>query len=182
MKKIKLAFFGFTLLLLSGGFMPLQLSSLQGAWHAQNGSIETVALFQDGYFSITYFDKNNKKFIRTFGGTYNESGGQLHTDIEFDTDAKDNVGKHYHYTYSLSGNSLSVNLSGQVVTFSRTDDGTGELAGNWRITGRMQNGQMQEIKSEENVETAFSYPVSMDSHQYRNQRVFGYRRWYVHFC
>ena len=121
-------------------------SSITGAWHSQNGRIENVVVFQDGYFSHSIFDKANKKFIRTYGGTFSESGGQLHVNTEFDTENKDNVGRHNHYGYSISENKLILNTGGTATEFTRIDNGTGELAGNWRITARMNNGEMQPMQ------------------------------------
>lgn len=120
-------------------------SSIKGAWSSTQGTITNTVVFQDGYFSFSSFDMPNKKFIRTFGGTCSESGGQLHANIEFDTENKENVGAHSHYPVSVSGNSLTLNISGSNNSWTRVDNGTGELAGNYRITGRMNNGAIQEI-------------------------------------
>lgn len=121
-------------------------ASLSGAWHAMNGTTEYVFIFQDGYFSCSVFDKQNKKFIRTWGGTFSEAGGQMHANIEFDTESKDNVGAHKHYPVTVSGNSLRLNLGNEIGEWKRTDNGTEALAGNWRITGRMRDGSMQPME------------------------------------
>src|SRR6186713_1539930 len=83
---------------------------LTGAWNARIGSIDHVLIFQDGYFSYSIYDKANKKFIRTFGGTFSESGGQMHANIEFDTESKDNVGEHKHFAGSVNGASLNLDM------------------------------------------------------------------------
>jgi hypothetical protein len=145
MKKIVVTVILFSLLFVAGSFNKPQ-SSVTGAWHAKNGDMEQVLVFQGGYFSCTMFDKDNKKFVRSFGGVFSESGGQLHVNIEFDTELKDNVGKHTHFTASVSGNSLKLNVGTSVNDWTRKDDGSGALAGNWRITGRMNNGQMQPMQ------------------------------------
>ena len=77
----------------SGSFQknPSVQKSLTGAWNAKNGSNDHVLVFQDGYFSYSIYDKANKKFNRTWGGTYSEAGGQVHANIEFDTESKDNI-------------------------------------------------------------------------------------------
>jgi hypothetical protein len=145
MKKIFAAVILLSTLSITGSFNNPQ-TSVTGAWHAKNGDIEQVLVFQDGYFSCNMFDKTNKKFVRSFGGVYNEAGGQLHVNIEFDTESKDNVGKHNHYTASVSGNTLKLNAGTGITDWTRTDDGTGALAGNWRITGRMNDGQIQPMQ------------------------------------
>ena len=121
-------------------------TSLTGAWHAMNGTTEYVFIFQDGYFSCSVFDKQNKKFIRTWGGTFSETEGQMHANIEFDTESKGNVGAHKHYPVTISGNSFKLNLGNEIGEWKRADNGTEGLAGNWRITGRMRDGSMQPIE------------------------------------
>jgi hypothetical protein len=145
MKKIFILFIIVSVAAMATAFYKPQ-SSITGAWHSQNGSIENIVVFQDGYFSYSIFDKANKKFIRTYGGTFSEAGGQLHVNSEFDSEFSDNVGKHSHYGYSVSGNTLMLTTS-TATEFTRIDNGTGALAGNWRITARMNNGQMQAIQS-----------------------------------
>jgi len=130
----------------AGFYFSKTQTSVNGAWHAKRGTIDYVFIFQDGYFSCSVFDKENKKFIRTYGGTFSESGGQMHANIEFDTESKDIVGTHKHYPMTLSGNSLTLNLGNEIGEWKRADDGTGNLAGNWRITGRMSNGEMQQMQ------------------------------------
>jgi hypothetical protein len=150
-----------TLLIVAAGFnysRPLQRSqrtpsesphgqsSLTGAWHAMNGTTEYVFIFQDAYFSCSVFDKQNKKFIRTWGGTFSEAGGQMHANIEFDTESKNNVGTHRHFPVTISGNSLKLNLGNEIGEWKRTDNGTDGLAGAWRISGRMRDGAIQPIE------------------------------------
>jgi hypothetical protein len=121
-------------------------TSLTGAWNAKNGTVDHVLVFQDGYFSYSIYDKANRKFIRTWGGTFSESGGQMHANIEFDTEVKDHIGSHRHYAVSVAGGSLKLDLGGGVNSWTRTDDGNANLAGNWRITGRMRDGSIQPIE------------------------------------
>jgi len=121
-------------------------TNLAGAWNAKNGTVDHILIFQDGYFSYSIYDKANKKFIRTWGGTFSESGGQLHANIEFDTEAKDNVGGHRHYAVSVNGNTLQFDAGLGINSWTKTDDGNSNLAGNWRITGRMREGSIQPIE------------------------------------
>jgi hypothetical protein len=146
MKKILLACIASLVLISTGSFFK-PAATIVGAWSAKKDGISHVLVFQDGYFSCSIFDIGNKNFIRTYGGTYSESGGQLHFNIEFDTETKDNIGKHTHYPYSVNDKSLKLNPGGEISEWAKTDDGIGVLAGNWRITGRMNNsGQIQPIQ------------------------------------
>ncbi len=121
-------------------------SSLTGAWNAKSESTDHVLVFKDGYFSYSTYDKANKKFIRTWGGTFSEAGGQVHANIEFDTESKDNVGGHKHFAASVSGNILKFDAGAGVGSWTKVDDGNTNLAGNWRITGRMRDGAIQPIE------------------------------------
>src|SRR5262245_14972968 len=98
MKKIFNSTIMLTTLIIAAGFYEKNIqTSFAGAWSAKNGSVDHVLTFQDGYFSYSIYDKSNKKFIRTWGGTFSEAGGQMHANIEFDTESKDNVGGHKHF-------------------------------------------------------------------------------------
>ena len=132
----------------SGSFQnsPSVQTSLTGAWNAKNGEIDHTLVFQDGYFSYSIYDKANKKFIHTWGGTFSEAGGQVHANVEFDSESKDNVGGHKHFAATLSGNILMFDAGAGVNSWTRIDDGNINLAGNWRITGRMRDGAMQTIE------------------------------------
>ena len=121
-------------------------TTLTGAWNAKNGEIDHTLVFQDGYFSYSIYDKVNKKFIHTWGGTFSEAGGQVHANVEFDSESKDNVGGHKHFVVAVSGNILKFDAGAGVNSWTRIDDGNINLAGNWRITGRMRDGAMQTIE------------------------------------
>jgi hypothetical protein len=45
-------------------------SVINGAWKLQNGSVEQVLIFNNGYFMHTTFDKSKKQLIQTRGGAY----------------------------------------------------------------------------------------------------------------
>lgn len=132
--------------IVSGFYATKTQTPLVGAWNAKSGTTDHVLIFQDGYFSYTIFDKPNRKFIRTWGGTYTESGGQMHANIEFDTESKDNIGGHRHFAASVSGASLKLDMGAGANSWTRIDEGNSNLAGNWRITGRMREGSIQPIQ------------------------------------
>ena len=134
------------LFIASGFSLSKTQTPLTGAWNAKSASTDHVLIFQDGYFSYSIYDKANRKFIRTWGGTYTESGGQMHANIEFDTETKDNVGGHKHFAASISGTTLKLDMGAGATTWTRIDEGNANLAGNWRITGRMRDGSIQPIQ------------------------------------
>ena len=123
---------------------------LAGAWQLQKGTTEEVLLFKDGYFSHTVFDKVNKKFISTYGGVYKTGKDQLLLTIEFDTRGKDNIGQQKKYGIETVDDKLATDLNGGTEQWSRIDHGVDNLAGVWRITGRMVDGKMNQMQRDKN--------------------------------
>lgn len=148
-KQILIALFFSTLIVMLMGFRLQSLpgqQQLTGAWHLQQGTMEQVLIFQDGYFSHTVFDKGNKKFISSYGGVYKPGATALQLNTEFDTRAGENIGKEKTVAYAIAGNLLITDITGQQQKWTRLDDGKDKLAGVWRITGRMVDGKMNQMK------------------------------------
>ena len=125
--------------------MPFQ-NKLSGAWELKEGSVTHTLVIADDYFSLTSFDITGKKFIQTHGGTCIRKGDQVEGKIEYHTNDKTKVGSVYTWPLQSSGQNIIIARDSKKETWQQTDDGTGSLAGNWRITGRDQNGKMIEIK------------------------------------
>ena len=136
----------FIILLLSTAFIGVRQKSLSGAWHLLNGTIEEILIFQDGYFSHTTYDKINKKFIQTRGGTFRYENDRLHTKIEFSTDDTASIGQSFTYVANIQQGYLTSDINGQSLNWNKLDDGTDALAGNWRITGRLNDGEMRQMQ------------------------------------
>lgn len=139
MKKLTLFSVLFTLLLPAANAQDV----LTGAWEKVNGNAaREVAVFQDGYYMHTVF--TDKEFLSTRGGPYNYADDKMKAKIEFDTKDTATIG-------TLENTGFQVDVDGNAVwkgnKWKRIDNGTGDLSGNWRITGRMQNGQMAQIGS-----------------------------------
>jgi len=117
--------------------------AITGAWLAKEGNKSFTLVFEDGYFSFTNFDIPGKKFIRTYGGTFTESDGQLSLNIEFDSAEKDAVGTHKKLTAVIDGNLMTLDTGNGIKRWTRIDEGNNALAGNWRITGRLRDGQIE---------------------------------------
>lgn len=133
--------------LVLSGFNHLSLqSSINGAWRAQVGNVEHVIIFQDNYFTLSSFDKEGKKFIKTKGGSYTTHGNHLHALLEYNTANPGIIGHPMDYTFSINDQTLMLNMEEDPGAWTRIDNGSGALAGNWRITGRMRNDTMSEIK------------------------------------
>lgn len=140
-----------TILLLTGILIistsnKLQQDTITGAWQRADGSVQEVLIFQEGYFTHSTYDKANRRFVQTKGGSYMQNGAQLHTRIEFSTAQPKMIGEAVTFMAPISKNGLATNIGGRTTVWTRVDDGTGGLAGNWRITGRLNNGQMQQMQ------------------------------------
>lgn len=118
---------------------------LQGAWRMQDGATEHVLLFQDGYFSHTTYSQKEKKFLKTYGGTYKIEGKEAVVNSEFDTEQKDNVSNSMRFAFTITGKQLSLQTTGKKGIWQRIDDSSAPLAGMWRITQRMQGDNLTPI-------------------------------------
>lgn len=116
-----------------------------GAWQLKGHPIDQVLLFMDGYLTHTMYDKDNKRFIQTRGGTYTLHNDSLTVHYEFDTQNKDRVGQTVTYAATLNDGELMANLAGTTESWTRLDNGNAPLAGLWTITARKQNGELQSI-------------------------------------
>lgn len=144
MKKIPALIITSIVLLLSS-FVKKE-STVAGAWYVKQGDIENVFVYKDGYFTNTFFSEVTKQFISSTGGTCIEKKGKLVCNIEFDTKEKENIGKQQAWSFVLTGDKLTIEINGVKRELSRIDHGVAPLAGNWRISGRMQNGTMNTIQ------------------------------------
>lgn len=143
---VGLSLFIFTLLAFRQQSLQGIQQPLTGAWHLQNATIEEVLIFQDGYFSHTVFDKANKKFISSYGGVYKPGAITMQLTTEFDTREKDNVGKEKMVAYAIIDKELTTDITGLQQKWTRLDEGKDNLAGVWRITGRMVDGKINQMQ------------------------------------
>lgn len=123
-------------LLLFGSFH-IANAQLGGAWKNISADATTVVLFQNGYFTATTFSANS--FTATRGGPFQIVGNKVAVRQEFNSAEKE-----------LVIESIPFRISNKVLTlgkqkFERTDDGTAPLAGVWKITGRMEEGKINQI-------------------------------------
>ena len=145
----KIAYPGILLLILiiSGSFYPPE-SSIVGAWHEKMEDDEAVLICKDGYMVVTEFNQVNTQFSYCTGGTYKEKNDQFIITVDFTTRKKEieYIGTQRVMKYSISGDKISViKDDGTTRVLTRMDDGSGELAGVWRLVSRMNNGKTDSI-------------------------------------
>jgi hypothetical protein len=121
-------------------------SNLDGAWEFKTDEGKIIMIIADSYMAMTHYDVAGKTFIGTHGGRISSLAGSVLTGItEFNTSKKMEVGKEFKIDYKLNGEKMMMTHDNSTVEFTRLDNGGKNLAGNWRITQREQNGQLTPI-------------------------------------
>lgn len=130
-------------------------NALEGAWEMnlpaeQSSKMRTVMTIQAPYVFISSFNVETKEFFNSQGGMVEILGNTLRYRVEFHTADSNEIGKEYTITTEIAGNELTAMLTiegmTQSVAYTRIDAGDSDLAGSWRITDRMRNGEMQKMR------------------------------------
>ena len=117
-------------------------AQLEGAWKTETAEGIITVIYAGKYFSASHYDLSGKKFIATWGGSWEESGNTLTETQEFNTANPVLVGTRVTRQCKVSRKKLTLDHEGKAHEYSRIDDGTpGALSGAWLITGRMNDGK-----------------------------------------
>lgn len=142
MKKLNLLAFLFCF-----GIMTAQ--ELDGAWkliEKDGKSItdrEVIKIIQDGYFALGSKNLSDDEFLGAAGGKIS-LGDETLTEIrDFDTYDAENIGSEQEYNYSWEGDN-KMEISDGITTkiWEKLSEKSDDLTGNWVITGRERNGEM----------------------------------------
>lgn len=141
------------LLLLCMAFVPdtRMLQKGEGAWIANENGITHVLLVSDNYLSLTAYAAGGKSFLYTLGGPVRISPDQWVVNCEYDSKDAARVSTQLQLPFQSSYKSLSAgkasiyNNIALPQNWTLLDNGKTALAGNWRITQRMQEGKLQQI-------------------------------------
>ena len=129
-------------LLLSQFFFSTKAQQLTGAWMRKLDTAVQYLTIVDQYFVVTTFNSDEKKFYQTRGGTAYMDGKKMIGVIEFNTLNKSEVKSSYSYNYSFKQKDIILPIDGIEIFWTSVDNGNERLSGNWRITGRMQDGKI----------------------------------------
>lgn len=147
MKKQTLSFLCALVIMFTSFKAVAQNNSLAGAWHHQDQNIEHVIVFIDGYFTHSVFNKKDKQFHFSRGGTYTQQGNDIRVTWQFDSKKAAEAGSNDTWVgqtttfKAQAGKQLQSNISGADVAWTKIDDNQADLAGVWRISGRQtENG------------------------------------------
>lgn len=144
---VTVAIFAFSILLLSmkPGEKDFPENKLNGAWVADVYGSNFILLFADEYCTFTQYNLEGKQFILTSGGPFTVEKDLIRVNIQFSSSNKEEVGKTQEYGYKFSGNELITSINNFEITWKRIDEGNANLAGNWRIVQRRQDGQLSDM-------------------------------------
>ncbi|NJY61271.1 hypothetical protein HC174_00685 [Salinimicrobium sp. CDJ15-81-2] len=144
MKKLIL----FPLLLFFG---MLSAQELDGSWKLikVNGepvtNEETIRIYEDGYFAYGKKETETNKFLEAGGGEYILQNGYVEI-YDFNTADTSMVGKEVQYAISEGEELFTIKTKdGRSQTWKRVSSNKNDLSGNWVITGRKRNGEMNRM-------------------------------------
>ena len=143
--KCILIVFLLALTVMKSAFAQSNSAAITGAWQIKEADKEQVLIFQDGFFFHTAYNKGEKRFIYSRGGTYTLNADALNCKISFNSVNKEEVGKQFSTKYSITDNTVNLFINGETQNWQRLDDSSAPLAGVWRITSRMQDGKLTPI-------------------------------------
>lgn len=130
---------------ITGVFAQSAKVSLTGAWQIKEADKEQLLIFQDEFFFHTTYNKGDKRFINSRGGTYTHTANALKSTVSFNSGDNEEVGKQFSTKYTINGNKVKLLINGETQDWQRLDDSSAPLAGVWRITSRMQDGKLTPI-------------------------------------
>lgn len=138
-----------TLILFSTG---IYAQSLEGSWKLieQNGKkvsdMEVVRIYQDGYFAEGAKSAGSNEFLWAQGGEYDAE--DYSETLDFHTKYPEKVGETMdpRLTFMDGNDKIEINNVTESLVWERISDNENDLNGNWVITGRKRNGEMNTMK------------------------------------
>jgi len=135
-------YFGIVMVLLGlpflQSFQNINVSQPEGSYVYSDSNGEEWLMFKDNYFIHTSFNKALKQFHFSRGGTYKLDAVNIHCKLEFDTRNAGYVGKHESNVFQWKSPSVFIGQK----AFKSSDNGSGELAGYYRISARKQGDDL----------------------------------------
>lgn len=135
--------------------LPTNMNALEGAWEVETMNGEPLAhrgvlLVQQPYAFYTEFDVENKNFVGSQGGSIEIMANKIFFKSEFNTWDPEQIGSSYEMTANLRASSVTITFTtgeqDYKMVMKRIDTGESDLAGSWRITDRMRNGEMTAMR------------------------------------
>jgi len=120
---------------------------INGSWKMDAGGAQMLMIIEDGYFAITSYDLQEKKFHATSRERMQVTDDSIVTEIEFNSRDTAKVGSvtSYKYKYEAADDQLILVEGGHQVIWTRGDQGSTPLTGCWRINGKLDENKMREM-------------------------------------
>lgn len=143
------------LLILPLLFFTISLSAqqLEGAWKliSQNqvpvSGQEFIKIYQDNYFAFGIKNLTDNSFVGAGGGPFAMTSGKLQETLDFFTLNPELVGMVTSFAVRVEGKQITLSATtpkGPLVeVWERISDAKDDLTGNWVITGRKRDDQIQ---------------------------------------
>lgn len=136
-------------LLVIGSLNIVTAQQFEGSWrlmsvNGENASDrEVIKIVVDGYFALGSKSLNDNSFLGAAGGEFKIDGSKLIEKRDFDTydDSKINTEKEYNFTW-IDDMSLEISNEDDTKVWQKLSNANDDLNGNWVITGRERNGEM----------------------------------------
>lgn len=120
--------------------------ALQGAWTSYDVTksgerLTKTTIVMDGYMAEAIYNVDEKKFMKTFGGSWSVDKNVFTLHTEFSSDDPSQVGTTREAVFYMTKDTIAFENDNSL--WIRVDNGQqGDLAGAWLITGREQEGKM----------------------------------------
>jgi hypothetical protein len=128
----------------------LGAQNMEGAWkltHEDGKEVNdrvVIKIYQDGYFAFISKEAETNKFLEAGGGEFFLDNGYSEV-YDFHTGDSTLVGQEVTFTgyHRYDGLVLQEIAGGPEKTWKRISTDKNDLSGNWVITGRQRNGELQ---------------------------------------
>lgn len=131
----------------------LAAQQVEGAWKlvSQNQvpitDQEFIKIYQDNYFAFGIKNLADNTFVGAGGGPFSMASGKLRETLDFFTLNPEHVGMVTSFDVNLIGTQLTVSATTSkgplVEVWEKVSDTKDDLTGNWVITGRKREDQLQ---------------------------------------
>lgn len=129
----------------------LKAQSLEGSWKLveENGrkitDKEVVRIYQDNYFAEGAKELSSNEFLWALGGEYDSEDYSV--TLDFNTKSPEMVGDSIDPKLTfINENKIRINEVNEVQVWEKMSSEENALDGNWVITGRKRNGEMNRMK------------------------------------
>ena len=114
------------------------------SWFLNDKNMNEVRIYSDNFFSSTKYDKDNKKFLSTYGGTYLLDEEGYYEVIEFNSNDSSLVGD----TIYISRISINLNndnglMQLDVEKYEKFKNYNSILSGSWLMSGIERGGEIR---------------------------------------